>query len=133
MVLLPENVVVTINGSDFTTQLYNFTEDGGRKNVEYVKTLNRNYKESRNPPTDISVSFEATPDGNGSFFTMWNDQYNNPVTLSLSWAGEMTITYNNANLQQINYSMSADDRLIAMLEADLPVFDSTGSMNRVVT
>lgn len=133
MVLLPKDVVVTINGSVFTTQIYNFTEDGGRKNVSYVKTLNRHSQEARDSPSDLTLSFELTPDGNGSLITMWNDQYNNNVNLSLAWAGEMTITYNNANLQQVNYSMSADDRLIARLDADLPVFNSVGSLNRVVT
>lgn len=128
--LAPEDVVVTINGSNYTTQLFNFTESGGEKNVSTTKTLGRKYKNTRGTPEDYGIGFSATVTGS-SLETLFTNT--GSFSLSLAWSGSATITYNSCEVQNMNYSMGADDRLVAEISLFAPFYTFNGSLNRVVS
>lgn len=130
--LAPKDVIVTINGSDFTTQIFNYSDNQGRKNATYSKTFNRNFRKNYPPPTDMAVTFDITPEGNQELINVWENHYHDDIPIVLTWPTKV-ITYNNSTPQVINYSMSADGRLVANMEFSLPFFDNSGAMNRVIT
>ena len=129
--LLPQDVVVTINGSVVSTEIFNYEEAGGERNPVYLKTMNRRHKMSRNVPSDYIVTFQATPKDN-TLDNIYASELD-PQTISLAWSGSKTITYSNMRNLKLNYRLDAEDRLLNDIAFTVPFYNSLGSQNRVVS
>ena len=128
--LLPEDIIVTIDGVVFTQSLFSFSENGGEKNRYITKTLRGNRKIGRASPNDYNIEFGGTVTTN-SFNNRFKDDESQ--TISVAWTGSFTITYNNALIDKVNYNVNSDDRLIATMSFVVPYYNTNGSLNRVIT
>lgn len=125
----PEDMSVTIDGVTFTTQLFSYDDGGGEKSRPYIKTMNRKHKRARPKVSDFSISLSGTVVDN-SFENRYNDE--DTQTIAISWS-DYTITYNNCDIKALNYEVDAEDRLVANMSFTTPYYDTTGSVNRVIS
>lgn len=126
---LPEDVVLTINGSNVSFDVTDYKETGGQRAITFTKTLHRHQKNVRSIPSDWVVSFSGTTTNTtfGSLYLM-----DTPMSIAVTWSGSLTVTYTNAQSSSYNLSMSAADRLIFTAEFSVPYYNSVGSANRSV-
>lgn len=107
-----DDITISINGSDYSNYIDEYSESGGDNQVKVIRTFTNNYETIivGNDDYELELNFRINS-------TQLKTLYENtsPVTIAIVVGSETTITYNNMIPKTLTYDLIVDDLAMGTL------------------
>ncbi len=127
--VIGNSIIIKIDNIDYTTYILEYTESGGEKQINHIKTFGNNYISTITGRTDYDVSLTFKFNDILNMDTLF--ETDDTVTLEVT-VGSKKITYNNAYVKSANYTIEKDNIVTLEMTYSIAASD-TNTYNKEVT
>lgn len=129
-IITSDDVVITIDGVDYSNFIDNYEEEGGKREWAILRTMGNNYKRISTGRTNYKVTFNFRMDEEDLSALF---EITTPITIEITddTNNQQTITYNNMLPEDMTISHEVNNLLQAEITYSAPAYDG-GVDNRVV-
>ncbi len=124
-----QDVTINIGGVDYSVYIDTFSESGGEKQIQTIRTFGNNYEDVIVGREDLELEFDFRIN-TATLYTLFNSD--TPVTIIITVGTDMTITYTDMMPSGLTISLETEDISMGTLGYHAPAYDGT-KYNRVVT